>query len=326
MVSPQCMAAVGLLTTRGKPQGVAFISKDAGAKWTKVQLKEFGRSLFLLTDRLGWMVTEGGIWRTGDCGATWEKVSREKNLTRIHFLDENRGFAAGAPKKALETSDGGRTWKKIPAADEIKSDAERSVFTWVDFITRDAGFFIGWHEPRRWHTGPPAWMDPEDARYKRQLPSLRLMLQTLDGGKTWRPSASSIFGRITRLHTLPTGRGIALVEFEKVFRYPSEVFEVDLPGNKSTSAFRDSTRAITDVTINSRGVAYLAGYETPGGEIRLPIPGKLKVLRSTDMNHWEEMLVDYRAIASRALVATATDGPTLVATDTGMILRLTQTP
>jgi hypothetical protein len=53
-----------------------------------------------------------------------------------------------------------------------------------------------------------------------------------------------------------------------------------------------------------------------------PIPGKLKVLTSSDFANWVELPVDYRAEAHRAHLAIAEDHDVWVATDTGMILKL----
>jgi len=47
----------------------------------------------------------------------------------------------------------------------------------------------------------------------------------------------------------------------------------------------------------------IAGYETEGTIYHSPIPGKLKVLTSDDLETWREMTVDYRAVAHRAMIA-----------------------
>jgi len=68
--------------------------------------------------------------------------------------------------------------------------------------------------------------------------------------------------------------------------------------------------------------AYLAGFIPSGTLEQSPIPGKLVILESTDLENWEEMEVDYRAYAHRAVLAASGEGNVWVATDTGMILRL----
>lgn len=78
---------------------------------------------------------------------------------------------------------------------------------------------------------------------------------------------------------------------------------------------------ITDVHLAADETAYVAGYEPPGSLAHALIPGALKIFRSTDGRRWSELPVDYRAVARRAVLASA-GGDLWVATDTGMILKL----
>ena len=68
--------------------------------------------------------------------------------------------------------------------------------------------------------------------------------------------------------------------------------------------------------------AIIAGYETQGKVFRGPIPGKVKILTSDDLENWTEMAVDYRAVAHSAIIAGPDENHVWIATDTGMILRL----
>jgi hypothetical protein len=66
----------------------------------------------------------------------------------------------------------------------------------------------------------------------------------------------------------------------------------------------------------------LATIELPGKSKQIPIPGKLKMLRSRTLETWLELPADYRAVATRAMIAAADANHVWVATDTGMILKL----
>ena len=46
------------------------------------------------------------------------------------------------------------------------------------------------------------------------------------------------------------------------------------------------------------------------------------MLVSDDEEHWTEMMVDYRAVAHRAMIAGPDEKHVWIATDTGLILRL----
>jgi len=72
----------------------------------------------------------------------------------------------------------------------------------------------------------------------------------------------------------------------------------------------------------------MAGVELPGKARQLPIPGKVRILRSSAVDvagkpTWIDMDVDYRAEANRLSMAAPDARNVWVATDTGMILKLT---
>ena len=101
----------------------------------------------------------------------------------------------------------------------------------------------------------------------------------------------------------PAGMGLGLISFSDNFEWPSEVFRVDWKNGKSTRVFRDHNRRITDVAVPSDKVSYMAGTEIPGKLQQTPIPGKLKMYQSADLESWTEMDVDYRATAAAYPVA-----------------------
>ena len=86
--------------------------------------------------------------------------------------------------------------------------------------------------------------------------------------------------------------------------------------------FRERNRLITDLALPPTGPAYLAGIEKLDRLSDSPIPGKLKIYKSDDLDVWSEMDVDYRATAHRAMLSALDDRNIWVATDTGMILKL----
>lgn len=319
---PQCILAVGVQQeARGKTRSVALTSNDGGASWSLNPLKSHARSAMFVNERMGWVVTEDGVDRTNDCGKTWERLGREKNLLRVWFRDEALGWGAGAPKKAVVTRDGGRTWKNLQAVDAPKSDPDRSLYGWVEFGNDKLGIMVGWHTPARRGPQFPAWMDPEDAQLRRQWPSLTLMLQTIDGGATWKGMTASLMGRIQRVRMSPDGSGLAIIEFDQSFEWPSEVHGMGVGKEVVRRLYRDKNHFITDAALGPEGWIYLAGVEVPG-TMRLPVPGKVRIIRSRDLTNWTTMKVDYRASATRVTLARSPSGELLAATDGGMILKL----
>ncbi len=321
--SPQRGLAAGELVEGRRSQPVALLTDDGGLHWSIVEIPEVPLSLFFRSPNLGWMVTASGVWRSEDGGRSWRRLVRLRRLYRVHFLTDDHGFAVGAQKAVYETTDGGQNWTPLKAAAEPKSTPEFTTYNAIDFADQRIGLIAGYSRPpRRPPPRFPDWMDPEEARERREWPALTIVLETRDGGRSWRSTESSIFGIISRVRLSTQGRGLALIRFLDWFDYPAEVHQLDWRGGRTARAFRQTDRDITDVAILPDGTAFLAGFEPAARLPGSPIPGKLKILRSRDWAKWEEIPVDYRAVARRVVLATAPPGHLWAATDTGMILKL----
>jgi photosystem II stability/assembly factor-like uncharacterized protein len=314
--------ACGYTTDRKeKDHPLVLTTSDAGQHWTEVAVKETGIALFFLDDSTGWMVTDKGIWTTEESGHSWNKVkTAPSGMLRVWFLDKKHGYAAGLEKRVFETQDGGDTWTLLPILEQVTSNPVFTTFGEIGFA-ETRGIISGWNIPPT--RGGPAWMEPEKNAERRQVPHFSVLLETKDGGKTWTKSEASVFGQITRLSLTPQGSGLGLIEFKDDFGFPSEVFRINLHTGGSERAYREKNRAITDVRLFAgSNKALLAGYETSGSVYHSPIPGKLKVLTSSDLETWKEMTVDYRAVAHSAIIAGPDEEHVWIATDTGTILKL----
>jgi hypothetical protein len=312
--------AVGYIEEGRRRKPISLVTADGGTRWALVPLKEAPISLFFLNENAGWMVTDEGLWETREAGRSWRKLpSARYPLLRVLFTDEKHGWAACARKVVLETADGGRHWTRVEAASQPPGDPKYSAYSWISFPTPNLGIITGWNRPPQWDEPQlPGWLDPEATLDRRETPHLSLSLETTDGGKTWRPSSSSAFGMITRLRFLPMAWGLGLIEYSASFKYPSEVFRIST-GGRSESVYRDSKFAVSDVWLDPDGTAYLAGAVHPG-RLRV-VPGRVQVLKSSDLKVWSAMEADYRALATRTVLAAA-GGSMWLATDTGMILKL----
>lgn len=317
--------AVGTIVEGGRSQkSVAVVTSDGGAHWQTINLEEQPVSLYFLSEGLGWMVTAKGLWQTTEAGRNWRKLPRLPGpIFRVHFLDEKNGYAVGAKKKVYETHNGGQSWAAIAAAAEPPGNPEYSAYTWIAFANPNAGIVTGWNMPPRRDQRMPDWMDPEAAMNRRDYPHLSYSMETRDGGKSWKTSAASLFGQVTRLRFGGPGLGVGLIEYGAGFRYPSEVYQVDSRGgkNQTQTLYRDRRFAVSDVWLTKDNVVYLAGTQVTG-QVRNIAPGRVQVLRSSDLSVWTEMPVDYKAVANRVLLAVVDEQNMWVATDNGMILKL----
>lgn len=323
MTAERGIAAGFLLDKKGKIKATAFTTNDGGAHWTLVPLKEVPLSVFFLDENRGWMVGDKFLWSSADGGRTWLKLSELSDAVRVYFTDQEHGWAVGEQKKVYDTADGGKTWTPVPEAAKPESTPERTVYNWIDFANAKVGIVTGWNQPPgRGSSRLPEWMNPSATRFQRETPRVSIFLQTRDGGKTWDATTGSLFGHVTCVRLSPAGYGLGLIEFSEAFEWPSEVFRIDWTTGKSERVFREKSRLVTDVAIPPTGPAYLAGIEKVDKLLDSPVPGKLKIMKSDDWSNWQEMEVDYRATAHRAMLSAVDDRNIWVATDTGMILKL----
>jgi hypothetical protein len=316
----RCVAAGVIEEDKGHPKGTAVLTSDGGEHWSYVEVKELPVSLFFLNDSLGWMVTNNGIWQTEESGRTWKKLKGLKAIERVWFQDRNHGWAVGHPKAVYETTDGGKEWVKVAAAQKPATPADATVYNTIVFAGPQFGIIAG-----NWDASPhenlPAWMDPGGERRKLTFRGATVMLKTTDGGKNWEPFGGAGDGYLTQLRLTGAGAGLALFEFPGSAN-PSALFKLDLNTRRGTAVYQPTDKVLRDVAMLPDGAVLLATIELPGKSKQIPIPGKLKMLRSRTLETWLEVPADYRAVATRAMIAAADANHVWVATDTGMILKL----
>ena len=323
--SAQRGIAIGFLADRenkGKPKPVTLVTSDGGTHWTMIPGKEIGLSLFLLDDSVGWMATPKAIWQTVEGGRTWTKLKELKDIHQLYFLNREHGFAIGDAKSVYQTEDGGKTWTEVEAAKKPKSNPEYTSYNTIDFADAKNGIIAGGSYPPRRDNPVPDWLDPAHTQRQREWPTLSILLETRDGGKTWSPSTAPLLGRVARLCLSPDGWGLSLFAFEYAFEWPSEVYAIDMKDGKSVVSFHAKDRVVTDIALLPGKNAFIAAIEPPGKAPNLPIPGKVKMLRTEDLKKWQEMDVDYRAVATRVILAPVDLQHVWAATDTGMILQM----
>lgn len=315
--------AVGDLWTeprRGRPTPQAVLSRDEGKTWQTVKLPASPVSTFFVSPRLGWFVdASGSIYRTSDGARTWDRVSKLNGALRLHFFDEGLGYAVGLEKGFWKTIDGGRKWTAVPAGAEPNTKKETTAYTVIAFRNEKIGMVVGASVPQRRGPYVPRWIDPDSASARRQQPNISITIGTTDGGATWTPNTSSIFGQITQWAPAASGEALTLVEFTEGFSFPSEVYRWSL--GKLERVFREEHRAVKDVAIDALGRGWIAAVEIPGDLNTLPIPGKIHVYQSLDLKNWAPIAVDYKAFGTRVMLDVRNAVRPWAATDAGQILR-----
>lgn len=309
-----CVAGGWIDDKKGHEQGAVLLSSDAGLHWSQYEVKERPLSLFFLNDGLGWMVTDRGLWSTQEGGRTWVKIQSRKGILQAWFLDQNHGYMSGLKGLIEHTSDGGKTWARLEAADKLP-DPQLLNFDIIRFAG-EHGIIVGAPE-----SSAP---ELEDKAAETGLAKGKVtLLETLDGGKTWNSGAITMEGDLAQLKMSDRGFVVSLILYSSP-KYPvgSAVFQAQLSSRQGRVVFAERDRVATDIALLDNGGAILATVEPPGNSAQAPIPGKLKMFQSSDLRVWQEMDVDYRVVAQRAIIAAPDEHNIWVATDTGAILKL----
>jgi photosystem II stability/assembly factor-like uncharacterized protein len=306
-----CVAAGLIDDKKGHEQGAVVVTSDAGLHWSQYEVKERPFSLFFLNDSQGWMVTDRGLWSTVEGGRAWVKVQTRKGILQVWFLDADHGYITGVKGLVQQTADGGKTWANLETSGQAP-DAPSLSYDIISFQGKH-GVIIGATD-----ASSLTFFDPVTV-----LRGKITVLETLDGGQKWNYGTIPIDGELAQLRMSNKGSVVTLILYSDP-KYPvaSAVFETPLRSKNSRMVFAERDRATTDIALLYDGGAVLVAVEPPGNSTQVPIPGKLKILKSGNLKVWQEMDVDYRAVAQRAIIAAPDAEHMWVATDTGQILGL----
>jgi hypothetical protein len=323
--SAQRCVAAGVITDKNDRQrGAVVATSDGGQHWSQSEVREQPVSLFFLDETTGWMVTDHGLWSTVEGGRSWTKLETRKGILQTCFLDANHGYIAGTPSLLDETLDGGKTWTKLPQAGNASASARALTYDSITFVGPH-GIIVGEIDPAAplpkltYPSAVPSDVDPR----RRHM----FVLETLDGGKKWASATMPLEADLGRLRLSKQGFVLALLVFTDAHpALASAVFQVPVGQSHWREVFGEPDRTATDVALLDDGGAIVVAVEPPGNSPLVPIPGKLKILESRNLKLWQEMDVDYRALAQTAVVAVADSHHIWVATDTGSILGLVEAP
>jgi hypothetical protein len=308
-----CVAAGLIDDKKGHEQGAVVVSSDGGLHWSQYEVKEHPVSLFFLNDGLGWMVTDRGLWSTVEGGRAWTKIQSRKGILQSWFLDADHGYITGLKGLVQETKDGGKTWVQLEASEKAPNPQSLS----YDIIAFQGahGIIVGTPDG-----SAPVLSNPDSA----VSPTGKLAVLETRNGK-WAYGTIPTYGELAQLRISNQGFILSVILYsDPKDRVSSAVFKTQLGSPDGRVIFAERDRAVTDIALLSDGGAVLAAIEPPGNSPQVPIPGKLKMLQSSNLKVWREVDVDYRVVAQRAVIAAPDPQHMWVATDTGAILKLTE--
>ncbi|MBA3442150.1 MAG: hypothetical protein H0T92_20005, partial [Pyrinomonadaceae bacterium] len=163
-----CERSVYLLKAKDEPRAYLMRTTDAGATWTRVDIKDSDVDIRLVrimfaNNELGWVFGEtGALFMTRDGGTSW---TRQRTPTRRLLLDgaligDRQGWLVGTGATVLRTTDAGETWFADALVDTMNTRLNGVAF--VD-------------ERRGWAVGAAGRVSA-----------------TTDGGRTWRAQVSNV--------------------------------------------------------------------------------------------------------------------------------------
>lgn len=321
--SDKRMWAIGGTVAAGRGKGALLSSFDGGLSWQQSELRFLPRSLFALDDSSLWAISEKGeVWFSAESGRDWKKLSKRDAALRVHFLNNQTGYLVGGKKTFMRTDDGGKSWRHVPEAAQVSGSTENFTYNCVSFWNGKIGLVAGSAEPpaRRRRVDLPDWMEPEMAAYRSDKPHIMVSLETTDGGETWRKQELSGFGTVRRSVIGSDGTGLSLVKFTKSFAFGGEIYAFYPKGDKKPGMIlRPKDIELQDILYISGDGAYLACTERLGP---LPVPTKVHIRHSKDLQNWTEIPVDYRALAQKITLGATPSGKVFAALDQGTILAL----
>ncbi len=163
---------------------------------TNPQLPRDLRGAAFLNDQEAVLVGAAGqIQKTDNAGEEWRIVESGQTvrLKAVHFIDENRGWAAGRDGVVIRTTDGGETW-----SDALNTGSER-ILRDIYFADANHGWAVGDNGRILLTTnGGDSWQQSESGTIRRlngvyfpednqtgYVVGLLSVLKTTDGGLTW---------------------------------------------------------------------------------------------------------------------------------------------
>lgn len=325
LFSPTAGLAVGLSERKGRTDGMALTTSD-GKTWRLSKTKDIGLNLSPVGDKTVYMMGATGLWLTDSTASTFEKkklprLDRDERPLRSHFFNARRGVLLGGGVPLFQTEDGGLTWTKLPATLNTKLKSSNTVWTSVTAIPNGA-IIIGHSEATKEISRFPPWMMPETYVRRRVTPSTTMLARTYDDGGKWEVEVTSTIGVATRIRSIRQS-GYLVYHYGDSLDFPSELFQLDYRTGKGTSLFRRKDLLLWDVAPFGESGLIVAAIQPTGRLRNSGVPGKLRLLVTSDLTTWQDLKVDYRAMGTRAMLAFASDRLIWAATDEGSIVHVT---
>lgn len=273
---------------------------NGGFNWSTL----FGQNFLATTgvsfvsDQTGYVTSSGNalgrIHKTTNGGANWVTQHETSNfLSKIRFIDENKGIACGVDGKILSTTNGGTNWTEISTGsnDSLKDIAFLNSTTAVITGINGSGGKI-----YRSTDGGASWTAAVTSSAKLNTISFPNSMtgyaggesyyRTTDGGATWESHTSNLTGSSSRALSMyfvspDTGYASSWNQIYKTYTggftsiqpYGTEIPEGFRLHQNFPNPFNPSTVIRFDIPAGSKGLTELKIYDINGKEVQLILSG-----------------------------------------------------
>jgi len=114
---------------------------DGGENWSEIYLPFDAKCIYFTSESTGFIGGEYGyISKTINYGNTWTgcSTSSENSIYDIAFHNDMNGYAVGAHKTILKTTDGGNSWFTV-----TQTQGSHTKYNKINFLDENVGFIIG---------------------------------------------------------------------------------------------------------------------------------------------------------------------------------------
>ena len=178
----------------------------------------------------------------------------DAELTAVHFVDADRGWAVGDRGVIWNTADGGRTWNVQNSGVTCRLEA-------VQFLDVENGFAVGgWTQPYTHETHGVA-------------------LRTRDGGKSWQNTPDLTLPGLKHVKFFDTRQGCALGEGSPL--YPAGVFRSEDGGRTWSPVPKGQSIGWVTGDFRDRSSGALAGL---GGSLGVIAANEVKPSRTSNIH------------------------------------------
>ncbi|MHA1428403.1 MAG: WD40/YVTN/BNR-like repeat-containing protein, partial [Candidatus Helarchaeota archaeon] len=91
-----------------------FATHDTGKSWVKYNTKisEDLNQIQFVTELIGWIVSDGGLYKSHDGGITWYSQLGFETISKCYYVNETTGWVIVSSPfySLLLTKDGGENW------------------------------------------------------------------------------------------------------------------------------------------------------------------------------------------------------------------------